>query len=74
VEAGCLASYWPNSAALIRRAATYVHRILNGARAGDLPIEQPTKFELLINARTAKALRLTIPPTIRARADEIIGQ
>jgi putative ABC transport system substrate-binding protein len=71
-EAGCLASYWPNSAALVRRATTYVHRILSGARPGDLPIEQPTRFELVVNAKTAKALRLAIPPIVRVRADEII--
>jgi len=71
-EAGCLASYWPNSAAQVRRAATYVYRILNGARPGDLPIEQPTRFELVLNAKTAKALSLRLPPAVRVRADEII--
>jgi ABC-type uncharacterized transport system substrate-binding protein len=71
-EAGCLASYWPNSPASFRRAAAYVHRILNGARPGDLPIEQPTTFELVLNAKTAKALGLTIPPPVLLRADQVI--
>jgi putative ABC transport system substrate-binding protein len=71
-EAGVLLTHGPSYAEMSRRAATYVHRILQGARPADLPVELPTKFELVINLRTAKTLGLTIPQSLQVRADRLI--
>ena len=72
VEAGGLVAYGASGAAQFRQVATFVHKILRGAKPGDLPIEQPTKFELVVNLKTAKALGLTIPPLLLLRADRVI--
>jgi ABC-type uncharacterized transport system substrate-binding protein len=72
VELGGLMSYYSNPLDIRRRAATFVDKILKGAKPADMPVEQPTKFDLLVNLKTAKALGVTIAPSILARADQII--
>ena len=69
---GGLLSYGSDGPALFRRTAAFVHKTLRGEKPGDIPVEQPTKFNLIINLKTAKAIGITVPPTLLARADEVI--
>ena len=73
VESGGLMSYAPHAPDNYRRAGVFIDRILKGARPGDIPVEQPTKFELALNMKTAKALNLTVPPAFLLRVDRVLG-